>query len=87
MTNDYKVTIEVPAWNDLMKLPRKTQEQILEVLEALELDPRPFGVVKLSGPDDLYRVRSGDYRVVYRIEDDVLQVLVVKIGHRREVYR
>ena len=50
-------------------------------------DPRPRGVVKLSGEEGLYRVRSGDYRAIYRLEDDLMVVLVVKVGHRREIYR
>jgi len=50
-------------------------------------NPRPFGSDKLAGPEELYRVRVGDYRIVYQIQDEALLVLVVKIGHRREVYR
>jgi len=56
-------------------------------IDGLELEPRPSGVVKLSGSSDLYRVRSGDYRIIYRIEDQILQVLVIKIGNRRDVYK
>ena len=51
------------------------------------MNPRPPGVVKLEGPESLFRVRVGDFRVVYAIRDDVLLVLVVRIGNRREVYR
>ena len=54
---------------------------------ALAEEPRPPAAVKMQGPEGYYRVRVGDYRVVYAIEDDVLLVLVVRIGHRREVYR
>ena len=54
---------------------------------ALAEEPRPPGVVKMHGGGGYYRLRVGDYRVVYAIEDDVLLVLVVRIGHRREVYR
>jgi mRNA interferase RelE/StbE len=54
---------------------------------ALAEEPRPPGVVKMQGAEGYYRLRIGDYRVVYAIEDDVLLVLVVRIGHRREVYR
>ncbi len=49
--------------------------------------PRPHGSEKLSGPDQLYRIRAGDYRIVYAVDDDRMLVLVVKVGHRREVYR
>jgi mRNA interferase RelE/StbE len=54
---------------------------------ALAEDPRPPGVVKMQGAEGYFRIRIGDYRVVYAIEDDVLLVLVVRIGHLREVYR
>ncbi|MEM9945413.1 MAG: type II toxin-antitoxin system RelE/ParE family toxin [Cyanobacteria bacterium P01_D01_bin.36] len=55
--------------------------------EALALEPRPQGVVKLSREDDTYRIRVGDYRVVYIIEDDRLKVLVFRVDHRRDAYR
>mgnify|MGYP001580816136 FL=1 len=56
-------------------------------MDALAATPRPKGVKKLTGTDDLYRIRVGDYRIVYQIHDDRLIVLVVRIGHRRDVYR
>jgi len=65
----------------------KTKVQITRRIAALADDPRPAGVKMLQGQHGYYRIRSGDYRVIYMIEDDVLVVLVVKVGHRREVYR
>lgn len=56
-------------------------------MDALAGDPRPKGVKKLFGLDDLYRIRVGEYRVVYQIQDNRLIVLVVRIGHRKDVYR
>ena len=56
-------------------------------LDALEENPRPFGVEKMAGPADLYRVRVGDWRIVYAIRDRELVVIVIRIGNRREVYR
>jgi mRNA interferase RelE/StbE len=56
-------------------------------IQALSTDPRPPGCEKLSGHPDRYRVRQGDYRVVYSVDDVERVVLVVKVGHRREVYR
>jgi mRNA interferase RelE/StbE len=56
-------------------------------LHALENNPRPPGCVKLQGGDELYRVRVGDYRILYEVQDAVLVVLVVQIGHRGEIYR
>lgn len=56
-------------------------------IEGLATEPRPAGVKRLVGPNDLWRVRVGGFRIVYRIEERALLVLVVRIGHRREVYR
>ena len=61
--------------------------RIRDRIETLADNPRPPGTVKLTAEDNLYRVRVGDYRIVYRIEDKRLVVLIVRIGHRREVYR
>ena len=58
-----------------------------ETLAALAENPRPPGCVKLQGESELYRVRVGEYRIVYQIQDAVLVVLVVQIGHRRDIYR
>jgi mRNA interferase RelE/StbE len=62
------------------------QRRIVEKIEALADDPRPAGSVKLTG-HGAYRIRVGDYRVIYAVADDQLVVLVVEVGHRREVYR
>jgi len=70
-----------------MAVPEKMRERIFTALERLESQPRPSGVVKLSGAENLYRIRIGDYRIIYSIEDQVRIVLVEKVGHRRDVYR
>jgi mRNA interferase RelE/StbE len=82
----YKIIIAEPAIKALGKLPRKVQRQISEKIDALIDNPRPTGAEKLQGTD-LFRIRSGDYRVIYQIKDDVLIVLVVRIGHRKDIYR
>ena len=69
------------------KQSRKIQIQISTALRKLASNPRSEQAKKLAGMDELYRVRVGDYRIVYSIEDDRLVVLVVRIAHRREVYR
>jgi len=66
---------------------KKDRRRIVAAISALSDDPRPQGCEKLSGRNDRYRVRIGDYRIVYAIEDGRLVVYVVKVGHRREVYR
>ncbi len=83
----YTVELRPSARRELLKLRRHDQLRLVRAMDALAANPRPRGVKKLSGPDDLYRVRVGDYRIVYQIHDDRLIVLVVRIGHRRDVYR
>jgi mRNA interferase RelE/StbE len=63
------------------------QRRLDPALLALADNPRPPGCVKLSGEESLWRVRVGDYRIVYQIQDKLLKVLVINVGHRREIYR
>ena len=72
---------------DLKKLPEQVRQRLQPHIESLATDPRPPGVVKLEGTENGYRIRIGDYRVLYEIHDAVLRVAVVKVGHRRDVYR
>jgi mRNA interferase RelE/StbE len=83
----YAVFFKPSAAATLAELPRKDQKLIGKRIDALAANPRPRGVEKLQGADELYRVRSGDYRIIYQIEDAVLKVLVMKIGQRGDVYR
>ncbi len=71
---------------DLSGLPKSDVRKIIETIRALADNPRPPGVKKLSGSDQ-YRVRKGDYRIVYSIHDNELKVWIVQVGHRREIYR
>jgi len=72
---------------DLARLPRDVQVCIRDAIDVLQDNPRPPGVKKLEGSTDLYRIPVGDYRVLYRIEDDVLVILIIRIGHRKDIYR
>ena len=83
----YRVEIAKSAAKDLRGIDRKWITRIVASIETLESDPRPSGCKKLVGSDHTYRLRIGDYRVVYDIHDDMLIVLVVRIRHRRDVYR
>lgn len=83
----YRIEYGSEARRNLKKLDPFMQRRILSRIEELADDPRPHGVETLAGPERLYRVRVGDYRIVYAIEDRALVVLVVRVGHRREVYR
>jgi len=83
----YKVEFAPAADRQLRAFDKSIQRQLIRRIEKLAHDPRPHGVEKLTGEEDLYRVRSGDYRVLYTIQDKELIVLVVKIADRKEVYR
>ena len=83
----YRVELKPSAARALAKLPKPALRRVAEAIDALTEEPRPRGARKLTGAPDLYRIRVGDYRVIYAIEDRVLLVLVVALGHRQEVYR
>jgi mRNA interferase RelE/StbE len=84
----YKVIFKPGAERDISHLPGNIQRQVSARILALADNPRPHGVEKLKGQSEpLYRIRSGDYRVVYAIHDQVLLVLIVRVQNRREVYR
>ena len=83
---NYKILIKLSAKKELEKLPKKDLQKIIVKIQDLSSDPRPIGSEKLSG-DDKYRLRQGNYRIVYSIEDEQLIIFVVKIGHRRDIYR
>lgn len=82
----YDLRLRRSVAKDLRGLPRADIERILARIEALRDDPRPAGAEKLSG-QERYRVRQGTYRILYTVADAELTVEVVKVGHRREVYR
>ncbi|HMS85755.1 MAG TPA: type II toxin-antitoxin system RelE/ParE family toxin [Nitrospira sp.] len=83
----YSILLAPPAERQLLSFTPAIQKRLVKRMKALGHDPRPPGVKKLTGEDDLYRIREGDYRVIYTIQDKELIVLVVKIGNRKEVYR
>ena len=82
----YKVIVKKSVAKDLRKIPKKDVRRILAAIRALAGNPRPPQSKKLSG-QDRYRIRQGNYRILYAIEDDRLIVCVVKVGDRRDVYR
>lgn len=83
----YEIVILSPAVHALKKIPNPDKERIRQRIRALAENPRPAGIKKILGDEDLYRIRSGDYRIVYQIEDNVLLVLVVRVAHRKDVYK
>ncbi len=82
----YRLLIKPSAADELEALPRKERARIVARIRRLAPDPRPPGSEKLSG-EEKYRVRQGNYRILYSVDDGGASVVVVKIGHRRDVYR
>jgi mRNA interferase RelE/StbE len=83
---EYKITIKKSAVKELEDIPKKELRKIVKRIQSLALNPRPQGCQKLSSQNRL-RIRQGDYRVVYSVDDKDCIVNIVKIGHRREIYR
>ncbi len=82
----YKILIKKSAAAELAGIPRKDLEKVIRRIRDLEQNPRPFGCRKLSGKDR-FRLRQGDYRIVYAVDDSRRVIDVFKIGNRREIYR
>lgn len=87
MTARYDVEIARRAAKVLVSLPRREQQRVRAAIDLLADNPRPPGCVAMSGEDHAYRVRVGDYRIAYEVIDRRLLVQVVRLGHRREIYR
>jgi len=83
----YSISLAPAAVRQFRKLPSLIQRRLKPHIDSLSADPRPPGTKKMEGEAHLYRVRVGDYRIVYYIWDDEREVLLVKIAHRREIYR
>ncbi|AEG01830.1 type II toxin-antitoxin system RelE family toxin [Methylomonas methanica] len=82
----YSIQIKPSAQKDLLKLPPQNQTRLLDAIQTLSVNPRPSGIKKLQ-EHELYRLRVGDYRIIYAIQDQELLILVATIGHRKDVYR
>ena len=84
----YKILIKTSAGKELAAVGSKAdRENIVARIRGLAINPRPSGSEKLAGYDDCYRVRQGNYRVVYLIDDETSAVTIFKVGHRKDVYR
>jgi mRNA interferase RelE/StbE len=83
----YTVVLAPHAFRAMKKLPADVRRRLQPAIDTLASTPRPADVRKLSGTEDIYRIRVDDYRILYEIQDAVLRVLVIEVGHRREVYR
>ena len=83
----YRVEVAPAAVRQLRKLDPPARRRVQAAIELLTEEPRPSGAKKLVGGEGEWRVRTGDYRIVYEVRDSVLLVLVVAVGHRRDIYR
>jgi len=83
---NYSIEIKRSATKELKRIAANDQERIIDRIRSLSNDPRPSGTKKLSG-EEKYRIRQGDYRILYQIDDETITVVVVRIGHRRDAYR
>jgi len=83
----YYIEIAEKIEKKFTKIPEKDKERIIEVIDSLSENPRPEGCKKLRGNlrPSLYRIRAGDYRIIYTIQEEVLLILIVEIGHRKDV--
>ena len=83
---EYEIFFKKSVWKDFKKIPKSDLKKILQCIESLGENPRQCGCKKLSGQEK-YRVRKGEYRILYSIQDKELTVWIVKVGHRKNVYR
>lgn len=83
----YTVFLKPAAERALKKIAQPALRRIARAIDNLGITPRPSGVTTLQGEPGLLRIRVGDYRIIYTVQDDVLTVLVVTVGHRRDVYK
>jgi len=83
----YRIEVSATAERQIRRLPRADQLRVVRAIQALSTDPRPPGCRKLSGYEDVFRVRIGRYRVLYSIEGRRLVIIILKVGDRKDVYR
>ena len=82
----YNILISATAEKALKKIPKKDRIKIIELIQTLAITPLPQGVRKLLGEQNIYRIRQGNYRVIYELRNKKLIILILKIGHRKNIY-
>ena len=83
----YRIEITISAAKEFKKIPKSDRKRIADKIDSLAEKPPNPSTTKLKGNNPFHKVRVGDYRVIYEIQDDVLIILIVKIGHRKDIYR
>ena len=84
---NYSVFISSTAGKSLKKIPKKDRIKIVQLIQTLAISPVPQGARKLMGEQNVYRIRQGNYRVIYELKNKQLIILILKIGHRKNIYR
>lgn len=82
----YKIEVKKSAVKEFKRIPSNDLKRLINIITSLKENPRPSGCVKLSS-EELYRIKKGKYRVLYQIKDDILMIIIVKISHRKDVYK
>ena len=85
--SEYRIDVSATAERQLCKLEPEVRARIVDAIKNLASNPRPRGSRKLRGYEDVFRIRKGVFRIIYSIEDDRLLIIILKVGHRREIYR
>ncbi|HTY21743.1 MAG TPA: type II toxin-antitoxin system RelE/ParE family toxin [Desulfomonilaceae bacterium] len=83
----YRILIFPKAQRQIRRLPGGARSKVLAAIDSLAENPRPAGVKKLTATENHFRIRVGDYRIIYAIEDDFLVIFVIAAGHRKDIYR
>jgi mRNA interferase RelE/StbE len=83
----YRIEFSPTAASQFRKLPKEVQTRLKQRIDSLAENPFPRGIKKLSAEENLYRLRIGDYRIIYQVQGKTLLVLILKLGHRKNVYR
>jgi mRNA interferase RelE/StbE len=83
----HRIEFKPSARKEFLDLPADKQKRLAKAIDKLAETPRPAGVEKMAGSANDYRIRVGDYRIIYEVQDEILLIMVLKIAHRREVYR
>ena len=85
--SDYRIEVSATAETQLVKLEPRHRARGVDAIRKLSSNPRPRGSRKLRGYDDVFRIRTGVFRIIYSIENDRLLIIILKVGHRKDVYR
>lgn len=84
---EYRIKIAKSAFSRLKQLSEDIKTRLIKTINGLSTNPRPNNRVPIKGKKNAYRIRKGNYRIIYTINDDILLILIIRIGHRKDIYR